>query len=43
MNRTIYQLRLERENIEDEIKLVRKKYSDQQKKIVDSEDQVNRL
>ena len=43
MNRIIYQLKLDKENIEDEIKAIRRKEHDQQKRLIEAEDQVNRL
>ena len=33
LNRTLYQLRLEKQNIEDQMKIVRKRYNDQQRKV----------
>lgn len=43
LNRNIYQLKLEKETIEDEGKLLRKKYSDGQKKLAEAEDVIDRL
>ena len=43
MNRTIYQQKLDKENLEDEIQSIRKKHNDQQKKINNSEDHIDKL
>lgn len=42
LNRNIYQNKLERETLEDEIKLLRKKNADAQKKLSESEDSIDR-
>ena len=43
MNRAIYQHKLDKENLEDEIQSIRKRFNDQQKKIGNSEDTIDKL
>ena len=43
LNRVVYQLKLEKENTDDEIKLLRKRYNDQIKKVTDAEDTADKL
>ena len=43
LNRQVYQLKLEKDTVEDESKILRKKISDLNKKVAEKDDMVERL